>query len=122
MKAPHLQTGQEGEKKALEHLLKSGYKILEYNWRSKHLEIDIVAEKSGMLIIIEVKTRENNDFGYPEHFVNKAKQKKLIRAADAFLEEKDLDLPVRFDIVAVSRIQNNWDIHHFEDAFMPFDL
>jgi putative endonuclease len=122
MKAPHLQTGQEGEKKALEFLQNSGYQILEINWRSKHLEIDIVAQKSGMLIIIEVKTRENNDFGFPEHFVNKSKQQKLIRAADAYLDEKNIDMPVRYDIIAVSRIQNNWQIEHFEDAFMPFDL
>ena len=79
------QTGQKGEQQATAFLKELGYEILHINWRHKHLEIDIIAKNNDFLVIVEVKTRKNADFGAPETFVTKAKQRKIIRAANEFV-------------------------------------
>ena len=117
--AEHIQTGIDGEKLSASYLKKNGYEILERNWRFKHAEIDIIARKNDMLIVAEVKTRKSNFFGEPEEFVNRQKQKLLINAANAYVEKKDLDLEVRFDIVSVLVTGKNHRINHLEDAFSP---
>ncbi|MEY3819267.1 MAG: hypothetical protein RLZZ425_735, partial [Bacteroidota bacterium] len=55
-----------GENMAISHLSELGYEIMHRNWRYKHLEIDIIANKDNLLHIIEVKTRTSIEFGYPE--------------------------------------------------------
>lgn len=116
--AEHNITGQKGEEMAAKFLEEKGYTILETNWRFMHLEADIIAEKAKILVIAEVKTRKNNYFGEPESFVTKQKQKNLIKAANAYIERKQLDLEVRFDIVSVV-LNDNTSIKHIEDAFYP---
>lgn len=116
--AEHNITGQKGEEMAARFLEEKGYTILETNWRFMHLEADIIAEISKTLVIAEVKTRKSNYFGEPESFVTKQKQKNLIKAANAYIERKQLDLEVRFDIVSVV-LNDNTSIKHIEDAFYP---
>lgn len=116
--AEHNITGKKGEEMAAEFLEKKGYKILETNWRFMNLEADIIAETSKTLVIAEVKTRKSNYFGEPESFVTKQKQKNLIKTANAYIERKQLDLEVRFDIVSVVLNDDN-SIKHIEDAFYP---
>lgn len=117
--AEHNQTGIDGEKLCSIYLIEKGYEILEKNWRFQQAEIDTIAKKEDMLVIVEVKTRKSNYFGEPEEFVNKQKQKLLIKAANAYIEKNNLDLEVRFDIVSVLVTGNNHRIHHIEDAFHP---
>lgn len=64
--AAHNELGKEGEDLAALHLMEKGYRIRHRNWRSGKKEIDIVAEKDGELVIVEVKTRGNENFGRPE--------------------------------------------------------
>jgi len=99
--AEHNITGKKGEELAAEHLKSKGYKILETNWRYRNLEADIIASIADTLVVAEVKTRSTNFFGEPETFVTRQKQKNLIRAANGYIEHKQLDLEVRFDIVSV---------------------
>lgn len=100
---------------AVAHLISAGYQVLERNWRAGHLEIDIIAKTGETLVIVEVKSRKNNTFGEPEIFVNKRKQGFLIKAANHYVLEKNLELEVRFDIVAVT----DTNILHLERAFFP---
>jgi len=116
--AEHNITGKKGEAMAAEFLEQKGYKILETNWRFMNLEADIIAEKSKTLVVAEVKTRKSSYFGEPESFVTKQKQKNLIRTANAYIERKELDLEVRFDIISVV-LNDNTSIKHIEDAFYP---
>lgn len=116
--AEHNIIGQKGEEMAAKFLEEKGYTILETNWRFMNLEADIIAEISKTLVIAEVKTRKSNYFGEPESFVTKQKQKNLIKAANAYVERKQLDLEVRFDIVSVV-LNDNTSIKHIEDAFYP---
>ncbi len=116
--AEHNETGKKGEKMAAAFLENKGYTILETNWRFLNLEADIIAQTGQTLVIAEVKTRKSNYFGEPESFVNRQKQKNLIKAANAFIERKQLDLEVRFDIVSVV-LNDDSSIKHIEDAFYP---
>lgn len=117
--ADHIDTGKIGEALAREYLKKHGYQILETNWRWKRDEIDIIAENDDYVIIVEVKTRTTNYWGEPEVFVTKQKQKFMVRAADAYIEQTDSDKEVRFDIIAVLMAQGKHKIHHIDDAFYP---
>lgn len=112
-------TGTEGEQKAAELLRTKGYEILETNWRFGQEEIDIIARDKVFLVVVEVKTRSTNYFGEPETFVNKQKQRHLIKAAGAYIQKYNLDLEVRFDIVSVLKSPEGFKIQHIENAFYP---
>ncbi len=116
--AEHNITGQKGEEMAAKFLEEKGYKILETNWRFMNLEADIIALTAKTLVIAEVKTRKSNYFGEPESFVNKQKQKNLIKTANAYIERKQLDYEVRFDIISVI-LNDTSSVKHIEDAFYP---
>lgn len=113
------QTGVEGEELAAQHLAANGYRILERNWRVGHREVDIIAEKDGLLVIVEVKTQQNRRFGDPEFRVNRVKQQHLIQAANSYVLKKRIDKEVRFDIIAVIINQAGEELHHIENAFHP---
>lgn len=117
--AQHNITGEQGEKLAAEHLMQKGYQILETNWCFKNVEIDIIAQKDDTLIIAEVKTRTGSYFGEPEVFVKRDKQKHLVKAANAYIEKNNLDLEVRFDIVAIVITKEQTRINHIPSAFYP---
>ena len=111
--------GKQGEEIAKQYLIDKGYRILETNWKSGKYEIDIIAQKYDFLSIIEVKTRTNIDFGFPESFVTQKKMQNLIYAANNYLEQKNLDLGLRFEVIALIKIANQFQIEHFDEAFRP---
>jgi putative endonuclease len=113
------QKGNLGEEIALAHLLKHGYTILDKNWRFKHLEIDIIASINNTLVIIEVKLRANDFFGNPEEFVTKSKQKNLLKAADFYIKENNINWETRFDVIAIIENPNKLSVNHIVDAFYP---
>ena len=115
---PH-ELGKLGEDLAAEYLIKKGYQILERNWRSGHKEIDIIAQKDDILVIVEVKTRTSDDYGEPNIAVDKHKQRMLIWAADAYVRYKNLNVDVRFDIISIVFTSGEPEIEHIEDAFIP---
>ncbi len=91
-----------GENIACAFLKKSGYKIIEKNFRTRYGEIDIVASELNTICFVEVKSRSRKDYGLPEEFVDKNKQKKLIKAALAYISKNKIeDQDMRFDIVSV---------------------
>lgn len=104
---------------ALEHLRKAGYTILETNWRFGRDEIDIIARKADWLVIVEVKTRATDFFGDPQAFVTNAQQKRIIRAADAYIKEHAIDLETRFDCIGIVLNQYQKLFRHIEHAFVP---
>lgn len=109
--------GREGERKAKEYLQKKGYKILANNWRFSKYEIDLIALYKDILVFVEVKYRKNSDFGEPELFVDKKKQRNLIKAANEYIRQEDLDTEARFDIVSITDYKQQ--IIHLEGAFFP---
>jgi putative endonuclease len=100
--------------------LKQGYSIRETNWRFQKAEVDIIAQKDVILAVVEVKTRSSNDFGNPQDFVKPKKIKLLVTAIDEYVISHDLDVEVRFDIIAILKEKNEYSIEHIEDAFFHF--
>ncbi|GAA4762112.1 MULTISPECIES: YraN family protein [Flavobacterium] len=116
----HNELGKKGEELAKEFLQNVGYTILESNFVFQKAEIDIIAQKEDTLIVVEVKTRSSIDFGNPQDFVNPKKIKLLVKAIDEYVNLKNLDLSIRFDIISVVHDKGNFTIEHFEDAFYHF--
>ena len=118
--AEHYELGKTGEQLAVNYLISKGYKIVERNWRFQKAEIDIIARKAEMLISVEVKTRSTKDFGNPQDFVNPKKIKLMVLAMNEYILHKDLDIELRFDIIAITKDESNFDIEHFKNAFLYF--
>lgn len=114
--APHLLTGRRGEAQAEKFLKKAGLQIIARNVHVGCDELDLIAKQGDTLIFVEVKTRKNEDFGRPAAAVNRAKRKKLSRAAIRFLKKRKLRPPyIRFDIVEV--IGDGLQVRHIPNAF-----
>lgn len=113
----HIELGKEGEQQAVRHLANNGYKIKHKNWRFKKNEIDIIAEKDGLLVVVEVKTRTNDYFENPKEAVTKKKQRFIIKATDAYIQQFNIDLETRFDIISVLIRNGKSEIEHIEDAY-----
>lgn len=95
--------GDVGEKQACDFLIQQGYKIIENNFRHKHLEIDIIAldEKEDELVFVEVKTRSNISFAEIEAQVTQQQLVRISTAAQVYLEKKRLNKCFRFDIINI---------------------
>lgn len=118
--AKHNELGELGEELAVEFLQKNNYQIIERNWRYKKAEIDIIALKNNILCVVEVKTRSSDYFGDPQDFVTKKKIQLLVEAVNEYVVSKDLDVEVRFDIIAITKNKQQFDLEHLEDAFFHF--
>jgi putative endonuclease len=93
---------------------------LETNWVFDKAEIDIIAQKENILAVVEVKTRSSVEFGLPQEFVKPKKIQLLVKAVNEYVMHNDLDVEVRFDIVAIHKENSDFVIEHIEDAFYYF--
>jgi putative endonuclease len=118
--AEHNDLGKFGEELAVDFLEKNGYDILETNWVFQKAEIDIIAQKDNILAIVEVKTRSSIEFGLPQDFVKPKKIQLLVKAVNEYVIANDLDVEVRFDIIAIYKEDKQFKIDHIEDAFYHF--
>lgn len=116
--ATHNLLGREGEKVAADYLQSKGYRIREINWYSSHKELDIVAEYQGWLVVVEVKSRSGLPFEAPEIAVDRRKIQRVVMAAHHYVRLHTIDLPIRFDVIALVLNNGLWQIEHFEDAFL----
>ncbi|MDN3678321.1 YraN family protein [Flavobacterium paronense] len=118
--AEHNELGKLGEELAVEFLQQNGYDILETNWTFQKAEVDIIAQKENILAIVEVKTRSSIEFGLPQDFVKPKKIQLLVKAVNEYVISNDLDVEVRFDIMAIYKEDKTYKIEHIEDAFYHF--
>ena len=118
--AEHNDLGIKGEQIACDFLLEKGYKILAKNYRFQKAEIDIIAQKDDVLAVVEVKTRTSAYFGNPQDFVTKKKILLLLKATNHYIDKNDLDLEIRFDIIAILIKNGKTSIEHLEEAFYYF--
>lgn len=120
--AIHNDFGKIAEDLAAEFLLKNGYTILVRNFRFQKAEIDIIAEKDNLIVVVEVKARSTDAFMLPQEAVTKAKIKSIVSAANHFMEEFNKNKEVRFDIISVLPDEKkNLIIEHIENAFEALD-
>ena len=118
--AEHNELGKFGEELAVEFLQQNGYEILQTNWVFQKAEIDIIAQKENILAIVEVKTRSSIEYGLPQDFVKPKKIQLLVKAVNEYVISNDLDVNVRFDIIAIYKEDNNFKVDHLLDAFFYF--
>jgi putative endonuclease len=118
--AQHNELGKKGEQLAVDYLINNNYYIIERNYRFDKAEVDIIAKKNEILAIIEVKTRSTSDFGNPQDFVKPKQIQRLVKAVDEYVTENDLDVEIRFDIIAIVKTGKAYDIEHLENAFYHF--
>jgi putative endonuclease len=106
--------GAELEKFASDELVKKGLEIVTYNYLCKMGEIDIIAKDHSDLVFIEVRYRKNNLFGGAVTSVDYKKQKRIINAAQHYLQKHKLTnkMACRFDVFAITgnlnQIEYNW--------------
>lgn len=113
------QLGEMGESIACDMLQKKGYTILRRNYVFNKSEVDIISEKDGLLIFVEVKTRISSYLSDPSLLVSLGKQKQIIRVADQFVKDFYPERESRFDIVMIITNSDYTTIEHIEDAFYP---
>ena len=112
--------GKIGEELAAKYLINNGFSVLRRNFRYQKTEIDIIARKEDILVVVEVKSRNRDFYEDLSEAVPTKKRKRIVVAADYFVQEQQLDLEVRFDIISVVQKGNNFVIEHLPDAFYHF--
>lgn len=105
--------GRQAEESAARFLKSHGYLILERNFRWKGGEIDIIAQKNDLIIFVEVRARSSIDFGTAAETVGNTKREKIRKSAILYIQKKNLDCPLRFDIIAF----DGNSMEHIENAF-----
>ena len=118
--AHHLETGKSGELLAEEYLKKNGFDILHRNWKYSYYEIDLIALQNNLLHFIEIKTRNNCKFGYPEESVSVKKIRNIMKAAAAYLNQYPHYSRVQYDILSISlRGRETPEYFFIEDVYAP---
>lgn len=108
-----------GEIYAARYLRDNGYVVLTGNYRSRHGEVDIIAEKGKYICFVEVKTRGENRLYEPKEAVDYSKQQKLIATSKLFIKEHLTKKQPRFDVCEVF-LDGNFSpvkINYIENAF-----
>jgi len=111
--------GNRGEELAAACLERSGYKLIERNFRCKGGEVDIVAREGKTLVFVEVKSRKTLTYGVPQLAVTPFKQRQISKAALTWLARNRLhDTPARFDVIAILLSSDyQHQIDHIKNAF-----
>ncbi|WP_304036626.1 YraN family protein [Mesonia mobilis] len=118
--AQHNELGKKGEQLAVDFLQQKGFTILERNYRFQKAEVDIIVQKEDLICAVEVKTRSTPEFGNPQDFVKPKQIQQLVKAMDFYITDNDLDVELRFDIVAIIKNKLGTKIEHLKDAFLYF--
>jgi putative endonuclease len=108
-----------GELTAIDYLIKSGYVILDKNFRTRYGEIDIIGMDEEYIVFIEVKTRRNFNLGLPCESVTLDKQRRIARMALLYIAKNNLqNYNFRFDVVeTVIDVDRVTYIRLIKDAF-----
>ena len=115
--AKHNKLSKEGELIAFMFLQKESFHILKTNWRYQKAEVDIIAQKDGFLVFVEVKTRGSKKFGKPEEAIDKKKISLYKDAAEGYLGQYPSDAEIRFDVISIFIAKDRSQIEYFPDAF-----
>ena len=112
--------GKMGEDVSEIFLKRRGFHVIERSYRQRSGEIDIIAKKENMIVIVEVKTRASEEQGLAIEAVHYKKQKKIIQLAYLYVQEKECDdYEIRFDVIVIVRYNHRdvFLINHIEGAF-----
>lgn len=113
------QKGDKGEAEAAEYLRGIGYEIKAIRWKYERYDLDLIAQNKTHIVFVEVKTRYSDVYGEPWEAVNKGKRKRICISADAYIQQFNVVLEPRFDIVSILKMGERSTIQHIEEAFWP---
>ncbi|MBE0602141.1 MAG: YraN family protein [Deltaproteobacteria bacterium] len=111
--------GLAAEERACRHLEREGFAVVERNFRVPGGEIDIVARRGGLLVFVEVRSREGAAFGSPEETVGMKKRLRVVSAARRYLADAPPDSwqEARFDVIAIEGSGDAAELRHYPAAF-----
>ena len=117
--ARHLTVGEEAEQLARQQLESRGMKVVDRNFRCPMGELDLVMMDGEVLVFVEVRYRRNDRFGGAAASIDSAKQRKLNRAAEFYLQQNQslAFRECRFDVMAVSGTGGKYQFDWISDAF-----
>lgn len=103
MKSLHRQLlGKQGEDIAASYLVRQGYHLIQRNFKARYGELDIIATHHQTLVIVEVKTRIDREFGLPEEAVTPRKVREVVKTAEYYkLLHPELPDLMRLDVIAI---------------------
>ncbi|WP_136466836.1 YraN family protein [Flagellimonas onchidii] len=116
----HNEFGRKGEQIAVDFLKEKRYKILQRNYRYLKAEIDIIAEKDGIVSIVEVKSRTEGFLETISETINQKKINLIVMAANQYVIDNNLDVEIRFDFILVLKKGATFEIEHTKNAFYYF--
>lgn len=112
---PRRQFGNEGEDLAAKFLTEKGYEVLERQWKCVYGEIDLVCKQNNEFVFVEVKSRNDDSYGFPEDAVTATKRRHLAACAEQYLvDHHENDVPWRVDVIAIEFDQSPPNIVHIE--------
>lgn len=113
--------GRRGEDLVCKYLIDNGHTILERNWRSGHLEIDIISLDKVGIHFVEVKSRVAPLQAAPEENVDRVKQRRVTKAAGRYLGHyfADEEIEALLDVAAVTFDGSKVYLDYFEGAYTP---
>jgi len=118
MSAARQAFGELGERIAERWLRRTGWRVVQRRFRSGHRDIDLVVEREGTIVFVEVKSRKGDRFGHPVEAVNWRKQKELTKSAQVWIDRHGrAHESYRFDVVGVLMTGDRVRVRHVEDAF-----
>lgn len=110
--------GNIGENTAASFLSENGYIIRERNYHSRYGEIDIICEKDGFIVFTEVKLRKKNPRVGTLESVSAAKQRKIIETSVMYMQDRDISLQPRYDVVSITeKSGGGYSVELIENAF-----
>ena len=112
-------TGNKGEDMAEDYLKGHGYTILHRNWRFRHWEVDIIANKGKFLHFIEIKTRTSSVYGKPEESISKGKMDNLMNASEEYQFLNPQWKFIQFDVLAITlKYDQPAEFYMIEDVYL----
>ena len=122
MSAARQRFGELGERIAARWLRRQGWRIVAHRFRSGRRDVDLIAEREGVVAFVEVKARRGSQFGDPVEAVTWRKQRELIRSASVWIDRFGAPgSSYRFDVVGVLVDSELVRIRHVENAFSLAD-
>ncbi len=110
--------GEEAESLGQRYLEKRGLILVDRNYHCRRGEIDLIMRDGNFLVFVEVRYRKNNIYGSAAESVTRKKQRRLLTAAECYLQNEKLyrNYSCRFDVITISG-QYNSEIEWIKDAF-----
>ena len=113
MKEPAARTGRQlagdaGEDAALAHLQRQGLTLVERNFRCRGGELDLIMRDGATMVFVEVRKRAGSAFGGAAASIGPAKQARLVKAAETWLQRYRMPPACRFDVIAIDGDALSW--------------